>query len=218
MVMKTGLLTKRTLWWPTWKGWLLIGVLVIAPPVWWWSRGESFLAKTKRVDAEVLVLEGWIGSEAVAAAGREFRDGSYRYVVATGGMTDSVWTEQRWSYARIAAKGLRQSGIAADRVIVARADPAEFGRTYEGAVAARKALELHGIQPSGINVFTRSVHARRSRLLFAKVFAPDVEVGVVGWLPPGHEEGNWRRSTERAEAFLQESVGFAYEWLLDSGR
>lgn len=212
------LIRKRNLYWPTWKGWVLVVGLLAVPPIWWWLRGESFLAKTGRVDANVLVVEGWIGSEGVAAAAREFRDGAYEYAVATGGMSEPVWTEERWSYAELASKVLQGAGIPPERVVVAQSAPSVAGRTYESAVATRKALEARGIRVSGINVFTKSAHARRSRLLFDKVFGREVEVGVIGWLPPGHGEGSWRSSTERAESFLQESVGYAYEWLWDSGR
>ncbi len=48
---------------------------------------ESFLSVTERSPADVLVVEGWIGREGVRAAGEEFKQRGYQYVVATGGLT-----------------------------------------------------------------------------------------------------------------------------------
>ena len=44
-----------------------------------------FLAITHRVNADVLVVEGWIHEYAIRAAAEEFRSGSYRRVFTTGG-------------------------------------------------------------------------------------------------------------------------------------
>jgi hypothetical protein len=86
------------------------------------------------------------------------------------------------------------------------------------AVAAWRALQTKEIQPTSINVFTRSSHARRSRLVFAKVFGSGTKVGVISWTPPGYENEPWWRSSERAIDFLKETVGYPFELLLNSGR
>ena len=69
-----------------------------------------------------------------------------------------------------------------------------------------------------LNVFTLGPHARRSRLVFAKVCQPATQVGVVGWAPSGSEGMEWWRSSERAKELLTETAGYVYETLLDSGR
>src|SRR5262249_14032496 len=97
---------RRTVWWPTWLGWLVIAVLLIVPAVWWCICGESFLSLNRRLPADVLVVEGWIGPVGARAAGAEFEQRGYRYVVASGGRTDERWNEPRWSYAEEAAHEL----------------------------------------------------------------------------------------------------------------
>jgi DUF218 domain-containing protein len=175
-------------------------VLVAIPVVWWCSNGESFLSLTKRLPADVLVVEGWIGSDGVRAAAAEFERRGYQYVVATGGLsTARGWGEAGWSYAEGADHELIRSGVPEDRIMVAPSEDAESQRTYESAVAVRRSLAARGIHPKALNVFTWGPHARRSRLVYAKVFQPGTEVGVVSWVPSGYQAVPWWRSSERAK-------------------
>ena len=54
--------------------------------------------------------------------------------------------------------------------------------------------------------------------MFAEVFEPEVEVGVISWVPDRYLGKSWRTSSARAKNFLQESVAYAYEFLWASGR
>src|SRR5205823_8580316 len=103
--------------------------------------GEPFLAATRRLPADVLVVEGWIGEEGIEAAAGEFKRGNYRLVVATGGLNGESWNLQRWSYAEIAIRVLHNAGIPADKIIPARAADSEAQRTFAMAVATARALQ-----------------------------------------------------------------------------
>ena len=161
---------RRTMWWPTWTGWLALGLLAFVPLLLWWFQGEPFLSATYREPAAVLVVEGWISGEGIRASVLEFKTGDYRYVVATGGLTGERWNGRRWNYALEAEEQLLRWGIPRDQIILAASRETEVQRTYEMAVSARQALRAQHIEPRAINVFTRGVHARRSRLIFSKVF------------------------------------------------
>jgi hypothetical protein len=75
-----------------------------------------------------------------------------------------------------------------------------------------------GIHPSNLNVFTLGPHARRSRLVFAKVYQAEAHVGVIGWIPNMDRAGSWWSSSDRARELVEETAGYAYEGLLNSGR
>jgi DUF218 domain-containing protein len=187
------------------------------PLTWWSICGESFLSLTERLPAEILVVEGWVGRDGVRAAAAEFEEGGYQYVIATGGLSvASGWSEGGWSYAEGAHHELLRSGVPEDRIIVAPSGDAQSQRTYESAVAVRRALAARGIHPKALNVFTWGPHGRRSRLVFAKVSG--MEVGVIGWTPSGDQAVPWWRSSDRAKDLLVETAGYVYEVLLDSGR
>jgi len=205
---------------PTRWGCLLLvsvtGMLVVS----WWFGAEAFLSPNEPLPAEVLVLEAWTGPDGAAAAAAEFKqpNNSYEYIVAAGGLAGEFWAKRRWSYSEVAARDLRRSGVPEDHIVEAQADDVASQRTYETAVAARHALEAKGIRPRAVNILTLGAHARRSRLVFAKVFGPETRVGVISWAPTGYYGPQWWHSSLRADTLIKETVGYLYELLLDSGR
>ena len=216
--MSAPLFRRRTIWWPTLLGWAALCVCVAAAGSAWCLWGEGFLSLTERRPAEVLVIEGWIGADGIRAAKGEFDNGGYLYAVATGGQTGDKWDSKRWSYAREAEEQLLRLGVPRGRLILAEPRRMEIRRTFESALAVSAALSERGIHPQAVNVFTKGPHARRSRLVFAKVFPRATEIGVVAWTPPGYAPEPWWHSSERAGDFIKESAGWVFEVLLNSGR
>jgi len=218
--MRLRLIERRTIWFPTWLGLLCLAVIFATPVVWWCFCGESFLSLTDRLPAEVLVVEGWIGDNGVRAAATEFQTAGYQFVVATGSKPDNdrVWQEPGWSYAQGAANELVRSGIPKEKIIIAPARNSERDRTFESAVSVFQTLRSLSIKPTSINVFTFGPHARRSRLVFAKVYEKHASLGVISWIPTTKTAGPWWRSSERAKEFLTESAGYLFEWLFNACR
>jgi DUF218 domain len=191
-------------------------LLCITGVAWLCTSGESFFSLTQRLPAEVLVVEGWIGRDGICAAAEEFKQGGYQYVVTTGVPTQEG--SDRSNDAMTAEQELIGLGIPKDRIIAAPTGQIERQRTYESAVAAWKALHASGIQPKFLNVLTLGPHARRSRLVSAKVNGPGTQVGVIAFVPPGYETEPWWRSKQRTKCLLKEFVGYPFEVLLSSGR
>ena len=212
------LIGRREIWCPTFPGLLCITLPLVIAVVWWWNSGESFLSLTHRLPAEVLVVEGWIGLDGIRAAGAEFEQRGYQYVVATGGLTTDRWSKDRWSYAEMARGELIRLGVPEDRIVVAPGKDTESQRTYASAVAVRQALWARGMRPEALNVFTLGPHARRRRLVFAKVEEPGTKVGSISWIPSAYVAMPWWGSSERAKDLLTETAGYLYEALLNSGR
>jgi hypothetical protein len=218
-VPRMRLVERRSVWFPTFLGLFCIAVVLLGPIVWWLDWGESFLSLTRRLPAEVLVVEGWIGRNGVRAAATEFGQHGYQYVVAAGGpRAGDRWDEGGLSYAEAAAQELIESGVPKSKIIVAPSRNTVTHRTYESAVAVWGALQTRGIHPNALNVFTLGPHARRSRLVFAKVQGSATKVGVVDWTPNGQQTAPWWRSSDRAKALLTETAGYFFEALLNSGR
>jgi uncharacterized SAM-binding protein YcdF (DUF218 family) len=213
-----GLVRRRVIWCPTGLATFLIGLLLLIPAVWWFNCGESFLSVTDRLQPEVLVVEGWIGFAGVRAAEAEFEQHRYQYIVATGDLHTDPWAGEHLSLAELAGRELLRLGVPADKIIVAPAVETERDRTYQSSMAVRRALLARGIRPKTLNVFTWGPHARRSRLIFAKVEGPGTKVGVVSWVPANYRATPWWSSSWRAKTLMTETAGYLYESLLNSGR
>jgi hypothetical protein len=91
--------------------------------------------------------------------------------------------------------------------------------TYgQAAEAVWRAMRDRSIGPRALNVFTVGVHARRVRLVSAKVFCPNAEIGVISWIPRDYEPGVWWHSSERAGEHHQGDRCLRFEALLKPGR
>jgi len=208
------------------RGWILLGsfcvlLAVIPGVIWLWRSGESYFSLTRRLPADVLVVEGWLGYygyDSILAAAKEFEQGDYKYIVTTGGLTEKQMDQGARNYAEMAKQALVRFGIPQDRILAAPTEGVEHERTYKSAVAAWNALRESGIRPAALNVFTLGPHARRSQLVYEKVFRPDSQVGVVAWAPASYETEPWWRDRTRIKCLLKETVGYPFEVLFNSGR
>jgi uncharacterized SAM-binding protein YcdF (DUF218 family) len=210
---------RRTICCPTLLGTLCIVCVLLLPEIWWFSCGESYLSLTRRLPAQVLIVEGWIGYHGIRAAKAEFEEHGYQYIVAAGGYTaDGGWEKGGLSYAEGAQHELLRLGVPKEKIILAQSRDTETQRTYASAVAVWQALATNGIQPKTVNIFTFGPHARRSRLVFQKAYQPTIEVGVISWEPLGSQSVPWWKSSDRAKTLISESAGYVYEVLLNSGR
>ena len=201
---------------------LIIGftllVIGVSGTIWLCIWGETFFSLTRPLPADALIVEGWIGSDGIRAAADEFRHGGYRYVVATGGLTGYLFNNDRLNYAEMAKEELVQSGVPGSRIIVSSFGEIEHERTFKSATSSWHSIHRAGVRPAAINVFTLGPHARRSQLVYEKVYAPEVRVGVIAFVPAGYHSEPWWLSNARTKCLLKETVGYPYELLLNSGR
>ena len=213
---RPGLVERRSIWWRILRASFYAVLLLGIPIGWLCSCGESYFSLTRRLPAEVLVVEGWIGDDGVHAAAKEFEQHRYRYLVTTGGLAEKG--QDHPNYAQLAEQELIRSRVPCDRIILAPTGQIERQRTYESAVAARQALQRSGLHPELLNVFTLGPHARRSRLVYAKVYSPGTQVGVIAWVPSDYDVEPWWRSKARIKCLLKETIGYPFEVFLNSGR
>jgi uncharacterized SAM-binding protein YcdF (DUF218 family) len=207
-----GLLTRRERWGISLRGWL---VLILGATV---TVGLSmafiqpFLAHTQRVDAKILVVEGWAREFAMTAAVAEFRSGHYEKIYTTGGPivgTDGA-TNDFNTAASVGAGLLIKDGMPADLVQMVPSHVAGRDRTYSSAIALRDWFHAHHVATSNINVLTEDAHARRTRLLFQKAFGRDVTVGIISVQNPDYDPKHWWHYSEGVREVLGESIAYVY--------
>jgi hypothetical protein len=71
-------------WGPSWRGWIVLIVLLAFDSYAFFLTIFLFLTVTHRVDSDVFVVEGWIREYAIQAAVEEYHLGGYRRLFTTG--------------------------------------------------------------------------------------------------------------------------------------
>ena len=178
-------------------------------------RVYPFLAPTKPVYGEILVVEGWLPSYALEKVQNQFQNGSYKLLVTTGGVLSighHLSSYKTW--AQLAASTLNEQGVPLEKIILAptginhRKD-----RTYNAALAVKKRLNEKGLNPASIDVVSLGAHARRTWFMFKKVF-PSVNMGVVSLEPKDYDIARWWMSSAGVRDVISETVAYLYARLI----
>ena len=207
-----GLFTWKTRWGLSWRGWVLIAAIGLLGAVFTVANIYSFLAVTKRVGADTLVVEGWIDEFAMQTAVNEFRSGGYRHLFTTGGPVrgSGGYINDYQTAASVGADLLKKFGVPSQSVQMVPSHVIGRDRTYSSAVALRDWLREHNVAFRNLNVVTEDVHARRTRLLFTKAFGPRVQVGIIAVPNPDYDAQHWWRYSEGVERVMEQTVGYVY--------
>jgi uncharacterized SAM-binding protein YcdF (DUF218 family) len=204
------LIRRRSVWLPTWKGWLLLIVsgCLFGCGVLRWIH--PFLAVDAPVAARVMVVEGWIPMPALRAAADRFRAESYEMLCTVGGPHPGEPPDSPRNDAVVVADQFLEMGIPADKVHAVPSGAPERDRTFTSASALRRWFEERGGLPASLNVVTQGAHSRRSRLLFEMAFGETVEVGVISIPNPDYDVTQWWNFSEGVKDVLSEGAAYLY--------
>ncbi len=207
-----GLLTRRDRWGISASGWLLVVVGALAVTLIVLPNLYSFLAVTHRVEAKVLVVEGWVHPYAIHAAVEEFRTGRYDRIFTTGGpvVGKGGYVNDFQTEASVGAEQLKKQGILGEVLQMVPTRVMGRDRTYSSAVALDEWFRRHGVPVQSINVVTEGAHARRSRLLFEKALGRQMDVGVISVPSPDFDAAHWWHYSQGLEDAVQEGLGYLY--------
>ncbi|MEO7600452.1 MAG: ElyC/SanA/YdcF family protein [Opitutus sp.] len=157
-------------------------------------------------------MEGWIQDYAIAVALEEFQSRGYERVYTTGGPVQGLsgYVDDRSTAASLGAKRLINAGLPPALVQMVPSRVVQHDRTYHAALALKEWLRVHDPAVTGINVVTEGAHARRTRLIFQKVFGGNVEIGVISVNSPGFDQKHWWRYSEGVRSVLGEGIAYLY--------
>jgi hypothetical protein len=214
-----GLATRRERWGPSWKGWLVIGLVVIGTAGLLTYAAYPFLAVTHRVNADTLVVEGWIHPYAIRAAVSEFQVGHYERAFTTGGPVAGMggYTNDYDTSATQAAAQLQADGLSADLIQAVPARISERDRTYSAARALDAWFSEHHSSVHAINVLTQDVHARRTKLLFERALGERTMVGIIAVPNPDYDARRWWRYSEGVRDVISEAIAYLYARFVFAG-
>jgi uncharacterized SAM-binding protein YcdF (DUF218 family) len=207
-----GLVIRRYRWTLSWKAKLLLLAMLIALTLMTWWGIYPFLAETRRVDADVLVVEGWVHSYVIRAAVDDFKSHAYRKVFTTGGPVSGKggYINDFQTSASVGAESLVRTGLPAEVVQMVPSHEIGRDRTYSSAIALRDWLDEHKERVSSFNIITEGAHARRTRLMFQEAFGSDVKVGVISILSPDFDARHWWHYSEGTEEVIGETIAYLY--------
>jgi hypothetical protein len=173
---------------------------------------NDFLAINRRVEANILVVEGWAYNRpAIREAAEEFERGQYRILVTVGGPNDGVEANpDQTSSAVLAANRLQELGIDKRHIVALTVPGVSRHRTYASALALRNWLRDSGTQPTGVNVFTIGPHARKSLVLFSRALGPGIAVGVIAGTDDDYDPDRWWVSARGIYVISRKLLGYLY--------
>ena len=211
-----GLLTRRERWALSWRGRLILASALLLLLALCIKRVYPYLAITDPVNANILVVEGWIHEYAIRAAVKEFQSNHYQRVFTTGGpvVGSGGYINDFDTSASVGADLLRKNGLANGSVQIVPSRVMDRDRTYGSAVALRNWFRDHNMAVAGINIVTEDLHARRTRLLFQKAFGKDVQVGIIAVANVDYPANRWWHYSEGLKDVVSEFAAYLYARLL----
>ena len=143
-----GIFELKERWSLSLRGWSLVaGIVVLVPLVLVWQT-YPFLAVTHRVNANVLVVEGWVHENAIGAALKEFQSNHYQRVFTTGGPVPGRggYINDFYTSASVGADLLKKAGVPDESLQMVPSRVIARDRTYSSAVALREWFRDHNLQ------------------------------------------------------------------------
>ncbi len=200
----------------TLQGWILILGLIIFLIVISFVNIHSFLAVTSPIDADLLIVEGWMSDYAVKSAIEEFNQGNYQKLITTGSpIGKGHYLSEYKNFAEITAATLIVLGFNPDLVIPVPTPKVIKYRTAASAIAVKKWLATSNLKVNSINVYTLGTHARRSRMSYRRVFSPEIKVGVIAVEPQGYNYQKWWHSSAGVRTVIGEAIAYFYARFVD---
>ena len=207
-----GIFSRRERWSFSRRGWLLLSSTLLLVSYVVILNIYPFLAVTHQVNANVLVVEGWIHGNAIRAAAKEFDTGKYRYVFTTGGPIEGSggYINDYQTWASVGADLLKKAGVPNESLQMVPSRVTARDRTYSSAVALRDWFREHEMAVKSFNIVTEDVHARRTRLLFREAFGNGVTIGIIAVPNPDYDAKHWWGYSEGVKDVISEGAAYIY--------
>jgi hypothetical protein len=175
---------------------------------------HTFLAKNAPVATDVLVVEGWLPDYAIKAAMTEFQNGGYTTLITVGApLPIGFYLSEYKTFAELAAATLVAMGFNPQKLQVVSTAYTPKCRTQNAAIALKHYLATSDYPIQSMNVFTLGPHARRTWLVFSRVFPSPTMVGIIAAKPLAYEPKSWWKSSEGVRTIVGELIAYLYRRL-----
>src|SRR5947207_2004775 len=211
-----GVFDRKERWSLSWRGRLIVASALLLVSALVLKCVYPFLAITHPVNANILVVEGWIHEYAIRAAVKEFQTNHYQRVFTTGGPVAGTggYINDFYTSASVGADLLKKCGLPDERVQMVPSRVMDRDRTYGSALALRNWFRDHSMVVSSIDVITEDLHARRTRLLFQKAFGKGVQIGIIAVPNADYPAKRWWHYSQGLKDVVSEFAAYLYAKLL----
>jgi hypothetical protein len=139
-----------------------------------------------------------------------FDAGDFKKAIIVGGPISDDFHGIDSNAAERAAGYLRKQGMSAEKMAVVTSPYSAQDRTFLNAVKIRDWFDGNAIALTRIDVFSSSVHTRRSRHLYRLAFGEKVDIGIVASRPQDFDPAHWWKTSGSGKYVAVEFAG----WLM----
>lgn len=181
------------------SGWLLL------------TRLEAFFSLSAPVEAEILIVEGWIADNGIIGSMAEFELHPYQLLITAGSnFGRGEYLSEYKDFAHLSEATLITLGFDPEKIQPIPTPRAKRDRTLTSALEVKKWLQKNQIYPSGINVYSENVHGRRSWLIYKEAFEPEIKVGIISHPGENYDPKRWWASSEGFKRVTSEILSYLY--------
>jgi hypothetical protein len=205
------LFARRTILVPTLGGWLIIAAGIFGTGSLACLHLAGFLSPYKPMQAQILVVEGWLPDYCFEQAKIEFESKHYRLMVTTGGPIEiGGFLSEYGTFAQRSRTSFLHLGIPDSLLVAVPSANALRNRSRASAEALKNYLDKKGITAGTMNLVSLGAHSRRSALLFQSVLGKSWHVGVLGIPDRAYDADRWWMSSEGFRVVTDEAIAFVY--------
>ena len=202
---------QYTLWLPRW--WVIVlSLMLTALLVLFGLRNAAYyLAVSEPKHGNYLIVEGWLDDKSLDQALALFNSNSgYQFIITTGGPDERYSNTKHLTYAEQSADYLLAKGLPSKEIIVISTPTSAQARTFLSAVMVREWFAVNNIENATMDIFTGSVHARRTHLLYTKAFGPINHIGIYASNPSRFDLSTWWQTSEGAKSVSTELIALIW--------
>ncbi|WP_107667004.1 ElyC/SanA/YdcF family protein [Cyanothece sp. BG0011] len=208
-----GLLEYKPQWTLTLQGWLFLGFVLISVLISFVLCIHPFLRVSRPVEAEVMVIEGWVPDITIEGAIAQFQEKNYRLMITTGNeIGRGKYLSDYKTFADLAAATAIALGLNRDQVVSVPNKTVSVNRTAASAKAVKQWLLSSDLNIKAINIYSHDVHTRRSWLIFRTLLEPEIKVGAIAF-SPAYSKSWWKTSTG-IKSVIMETIAYFYTKLI----
>lgn len=170
----------------------------------------SFLSPNQKVEAKVLIVEGWLNDYALEESLEIFRKGEYEHMIITGGPLNTGYVIMNYrSTAKTSFHTLLEYGASPDSMTIVDRELVWRDRTYHSALELKKYLAKKYPKTTSLNLVSLGAHSRRSWLLFQKAM-PNHQIGIISLNDKLYDHHHWWKTSKGFRSVVTEAIGYYY--------